>query len=679
MSILARKPFAIRRRACLASLLVLVQASCMENLRAAQPLSIDDVVAMRRLQAVQIAPDGEHVAYVVEVPRDEQHSKLPALSQLWIVPSSGGQPTLLTQADSRDSSPLWSPDGRTLAYLSSRASSVSSQIHRVNADGSSDRRLSDHPEPIQSFSWSPDGGRIVFVAAANESLDQADQERLDLGYDAFEVEPSQTVQRARRSAAWTLDVETRAARRLETGAEHVLGAAWSPDGTRILLTLAPDAYADDTQLRPRLATVGLEGGTPTLYGATRGKLANVAWSPDAKAIAYLGSTVEDTDFFPNGLFVCRHDTPRDVVALSAFAVEKFRWSPDAQSILAVAMQDCHRSLARIDVATGKATQVTTHDWEVAWRSDFSVSRDGRIACVLAQSTLPPDIWLIEAGGQMKQLTHLNPDLADRSLAKGEVVHWHAPDGLEISGVLIRAPDCQPDERCPLIVQLHGSNMGDANDFHATAVHWGQLLAAQGYAVLLPNYRGSLTGSVKFRRGARGDFGGQDLQDILSGVDALVQRGIADPERLAVCGISYGGYLTARAITQTARFKAAAMASGISDWFAIHGAQTGAPEAAIRLEWEQSPYQAHDLIWDRSPIAHVDQVQTPLLIIWGENDFIPISQAVELHRGLRTFNATSQLVVYPREGHVLSEPNHLRDQFRRMVAWFDKYVRGTESR
>src|SRR5262249_31163192 len=173
-----------------------------------------------------------------------------------------------------------------------------------------------------------------------------------------------------------------------------------------------------------------------------------------------------------------------------------------------------------------------------FRSDFSVSpATGRIACVLSQSDRPPDAWVLESDGRARQLTHLNLALEQRSFGKGEAISWKVDDGWEITGLLVRPVGYRPGRRYPLVVHVHGSNVGDANDFHVSPSHWAQLLATRGYAVLLPNYRGSLTGPSKFRRGARGDYGGKDLRDILAGVDALVRQGVAVPDRLGISGIS----------------------------------------------------------------------------------------------------------------------------------------------
>jgi dipeptidyl aminopeptidase/acylaminoacyl peptidase len=281
--------------------------------------------------------------------------------------------------------------------------------------------------------------------------------------------------------------------------------------------------------------------------------------------------------------------------------------------------------------------------------------------------------VIESGSP-RQLTHLNPELEHREYGEGREVKWKAKDGTEISGVLLLPAGYQAGRRYPLVTHLHGSNMGEANDFQVSSVHWGQMLAAHGFAVLMVNFRGSLTNGSEFMHAFWGDLGGKDVQDAIAGSDAMVQEGIADPARLGISGVSYGGYLTARAITVTTKYKTAVMLSGVTNYYSVHTGWSAAPGAAAANEWGHSPYDVHDFIWDRSPSAHLDRVKTATLILWGEFDpAIPPTQAIELFRGLRHFGVTSKLVIYPREGHVPREVNHERDLYQRVIDWFQTHL------
>ncbi len=652
------------------SWLVATAATASESKR----LSIDDIVSMRTPQAVQISPDGKHVAFVLD---QAAQFKARSGSSIWMVPSAGGAARQYTRAPTRAYSPQWSHDSRSIAFLAVRSNKTLAQVYLMDVNGGEARPITDHPTAVRSFDWSPDGSKIVYLAGARESGADQTEKPTESGYDEIDVGPSEPIERSRRSEIWIADIEARQRKAVSIGRLHVLSAQWSPKGDNLLLTVADSPYPDDVQLRPRLVTVSPSGGEPDLYCATSGKIRRAKWSPDGRAIAFLGSLESGTDFYPGGLFVCRGkgSAPENVVEGSPYAAEAFRWMPEGRSLLVTAAEDAQRYLVSIDLETRTPTRLVNSPLQVQFRSDYSISRDGqRIACVLAKSTKPPDIWIMEPEGPTKQLTHINPDLEGRTYGEGERVRWTAKDGWKISGVLIKPVGFQSGERYPMITHLHGSNVGEANDFQVSTSHWGQFFAAHGYAVLMTNYRGSLMGSYDFRRGARGDFGGKDLGDILAGVEAMVERGIADPDRLGVSGISYGGYLTALAATTTTRFKAGVMASGISSWFSIHTGQTKAPESAVQLEWSRSPYDNQDLLLQRSPSTHVSKAKTPLLIMWGEKDpAIPVSHAVELFRGLRHYGVPSKLVVFPREGHLVRERNHLKQYYRRMIEWFDEHI------
>jgi dipeptidyl aminopeptidase/acylaminoacyl peptidase len=378
------------------------------------------------------------------------------------------------------------------------------------------------------------------------------------------------------------------------------------------------------------------------------------------------------------LYVCQEGMPpKALLQNMPYTVESFRWKPDGQSLFLVVTQGAHRAFGEFSLKDKKLSRRTSPPWEVAFRSSYSLSRDGsRVAGILARDREPPDVWLLDANGSQKQLTHLNPQLSSCRFGESSEVKWQSRDGLGISGVLLKPVGYEPGKRVPMVVQVHGSQVADVNEFQGTWMNWGQLLAARGYAVLLPNYRGSLTDGASFARANQGDLGGKDFEDIMDGVDAMVQQGIADPERLGIGGVSYGGFLTAWAVTQTSRFKAAVMGLGISNWISMAG-QTPGHEGMVRFYWLSSPYERSDLFWRRSPLAQVSKVKTPVLIYAGERDpLVPVSQSREFFRGLQHFAVPSQFILYPREGHSIQEPNHLRDNLNRLLDWYDRYLKSS---
>ncbi len=280
----------------------------------------------------------------------------------------------------------------------------------------------------------------------------------------------------------------------------------------------------------------------------------------------------------------------------------------------------------------------------------------------------------EAGVEWNRRTDHNPQIRGLHLAHTRTVHWTAPDGTPIQGLLATPPDWQPGQRIPLVVHVHG---GPANlwphRFQVGPAVWSQLLAAQGIAVLMPNPRGSTGWGVPFTEANLGDMGGRDWHDILAGADHCVELGIADPDRLGLGGWSYGGFITAWGVTQTDRFRAAVMGAGICHWRSFHGV-TDIPTWDA-LFYRASPYEQGG-VYDRfSAIHFADRVRTPTLILHGEQDScVPVGQAYEFFRALKEHQVPTQLVVYPREGHGIQERRHQEDVLRRVADWFTKYLK-----
>ena len=274
--------------------------------------------------------------------------------------------------------------------------------------------------------------------------------------------------------------------------------------------------------------------------------------------------------------------------------------------------------------------------------------------------------------EWKQLTQMNPQAADLKLGELEQLHWKSRDGLEIQGYLIKPPGYIANQSYPLIVWVHGGPAGIFGPRYYALNSYFQLLAANGFMVLLPNPRGSVGWGTAFTESNVGDMGGMDWQDIMAGVDYCIAQGFADQNRLGLAGWSYGGFMTAWGITQTDRFKAAMMGAAITDWLSFHGTSNLAV-------WDQvandaSPYEQGGPYDKFSPMNYIARVKTPTLILHGEADpYVPVSQGYEVFRALKDLGVETEMIVYPREGHHFDEKNHQLDLMRRIVEWFKKHL------
>jgi dipeptidyl aminopeptidase/acylaminoacyl peptidase len=287
----------------------------------------------------------------------------------------------------------------------------------------------------------------------------------------------------------------------------------------------------------------------------------------------------------------------------------------------------------------------------------------------------PDVWTVDldGGGELTRRTHCNPELEAAQLGTTEIVRWASDEGVEVEGILIKPSSYQAGQRYPLVVQVHGGPTWQwVNGFYANWHDWAQMLAGRGYAVLLPNPRGSTGRGPEYSNANFGDVGGGEYRDMLAGVDAMIERGIADPDGLGIGGWSWGGYMTAWTVSQTTRFKAAVMGAGLPNM--ISDNSIGDIPSANLSYFEQTAYHDPDSYYDRSAIKHIRNATTPTLILHGEADKrVNMWQGVEMYMALKTLGVPTQLVTYPREPHGIQERKHQLDLMRRVVEWYDRYL------
>ncbi|MBI3941683.1 MAG: S9 family peptidase, partial [Chloroflexi bacterium] len=367
------------------------------------------------------------------------------------------------------------------------------------------------------------------------------------------------------------------------------------------------------------------------------------------------------------------------------SMSQVRWLPDSRSVIGVAWLQGEQGIVHIpwgaspdvDIPSRKPPQIL---WQ--GRASFSerstpslsIAPGARtIAAVREGPSAPPEVWIgtLEPNMPWRQVSHVQPPL-ESDPGRAESMSWISRDGLQVQGFLVYPPEYTPGRPYPLVTVVHGGpSSAHAARFYPI-VDWAAYLAARGLVVFLPNPRGSVGWGVASTESNLGDMGGQDLQDILAGIDFLVSQGIADADQLGIAGWSYGGYMTAWAITQDQRFKAAVVGAGITDWRAFHS------EADIP-DWDEifllaSPYLQPEVYERWSPINYVNSVQTPTLILHGEQDkIVPVGQATAFYRALKALGIETEMVIYPREGHPVLERPHLEDMLNRIVDWLHAHL------
>jgi dipeptidyl aminopeptidase/acylaminoacyl peptidase len=628
-------------------------------------MTIEDALAIKQINAPQFSPDGKRIAYTVsEWDRKENRR----VSHIYLVSVDGGQSVKLTNGEKGESAPQWSPDGARIAFIADRDKGA--QIWVIPADGGEAEKLTTEENAIQSFRWSPDGKQIAFVTRDTPKDKDAREKRKKDKFDTITVDSDFTYLHL-----WTISTESKEKKRLTEGAFSVQSPQWSPDGKWIVYTTTKagsqeSSYIDISADRDAdILVIAASGGEARKLTDKPAPYANPQWSPDGKWIACaaganLWATKMDILVIP-----AAGGAPKNLTADFGESVGAgITWSADGKSLYFSSGSGVYTQIFSISAGGGKARAITK---ENRVYDQFDLSADGKlIAYTVNDSRTPEDIWVAAStGGEGRKITWVNPHLKDFAVAETEVIKWKGPDNFDIEGLLIKPLGYEAGKRYPLILQIHGGPYGRFSD---TFNSRNQIWAANGYAVLMPNPRGSTGYGLKFTQANIGDWGGKDFQDIMAGVDAAIAKGVADPDKLVVMGGSYGGFMTFWTVTQTDRFKAAIGHAAISDWYSFHG-QSDVP-GLMEYGFNGKPWESTETYRRWSPMTYVSKVKTPLMITHGERDMrVNIQQGEQYYRSLKKRGVEVVFYRYPREGHGIQEPNHIIDLVQRQLEWFDSHL------
>lgn len=630
-------------------------------------MTIQDSLAVKNVGAPTFSPDGKWIAYTISDWDKENNRRV---SHIYLVSATGGRPTKLTNGEKGENTPQWSPDGTRIAFTADR--DKGNQIWLISPSGGEAEKLTSEENGLSGFRWSPDGKRISFITR-DTPKDKAEREKKKKDkFDAIVVEKDFIY-----SHLWTINVESKEKKRVTEGAFGVDSAEWSPDGKWIAFVrstngsqessfaeLAPDRNSD-------IYLISADGGQARQLTTNPASDSNPQWSPDGKWIAYTAnndakSWAAKTEIM---LIATEGGTPRTLTKdFFESTGGGLTWSPDGKNLYFNTGIGVYSHIFKVPASGGNVSQITKGDYNYG---QFDVAHDGnKIAYTLNDGRSATDIFVASINGeQAQQLTTVNPQLKDFALASTEIIKWKGPDNFDIEGVLVKPLGYEQGKRYPLILQIHGGPYAKFDSSYSSRV---QIFAANGYAVLMPNPRGSTGYGNKFTVANIGDWGGKDFKDIMAGVDAVIAKGIADPDKMVVMGGSYGGYMTFWTITQTDRFKAAIGHAGISDWYSFHG-QSDIP-GLMEYGFAGQPWNATETYRKSSPMTYVDKVKTPIMITHGEQDRrVAIAQAEEYYRALQRRGVEVVFLRFPREGHGIQEPNHQIDLTQRQLEWFDSHL------
>ena len=654
----------------------------------AKRMTIEDALAIKQIGAPQFSPDGKQIAYTISEWDKKENRRV---SHIWLVSANGGPTWRLTNGDKGETSPQWSPDGTQMAFLADRDKGT--QVWVIPVDGGEADKLTNEENNIQSYRWSPDAKSISFITRDTPKDKSEREKRRKDKFDTIVVDSDYSYMHL-----WTMNVETREKKRLTEGDFTVSNAQWSPDGASIAFVLSRRGVQESSFIdisedqNTDIYIISANGGAPRQLTTNLGPDGNPQWSPDGKFIAYTSSPEQKSWAAKTDVWSIPSagGAPRNLTKdFFESAGANLAWAPDGNMIYFSSGVGLYTHIFGVPAGGGKITQITRENrnygaFDITGYptiaklptpafnpNEPAYTPNWKISYTVNDTWATDDIWVapLKQVDQAKKVTWANPQIRDFTLAETRVIKWKGPDNFDIEGLVVKPLGYEEGKRYPLILQIHGGPYGRFSDtFNSRA----QILAANGYAVLMPNPRGSTGYGNQFAIANIGDWGGKDFKDLMAGVDAVVAKGIADPDKLVVMGGSYGGFMTFWTITQTDRFKAAIGHAGISDWYSFHG-QSDIP-GLMEYGFVGQPWTSAETYRKWSPMTYVDRVKTPIMITHGERDLrVPIAQAEQYYRALKKRGVDAVFLRYPREGHGIQEPNHQIDLVQRQLEWFDSHL------
>lgn len=655
-------------------------------------LHAEDLLDFRFLSDPQLSPDGKQLVFVQRTINEKKKYE----SSLYIQNLETKQIHRFTQGSSKDSSPRWSPDGKTISFVSDR--SGKGQIWLIPSSGGEAYQLTDIPNGASQPVWSPDSQKLLVTTSLAEDESIQDKPKKEEKSEK-ELKPYTTTRLSYKSDASGLfdgkysqlaliDIETREANQLTDGPFEHGDGAFSPDGTKIAFS-ADRSDDPDRNLISDIYQLNLADNKLTKLTDSGGEYHTPNYSPDGTKLSVLGNRREFSNATLTRIHILDLET-RDLVSLTKdwdvqaedVAINDMGtgagstgaiWSTDGQKLYFLASQDGETQLYTIDLA-GKIEPVTSGTHQVY---AFSLSdKQNKAALAISRADVPGDLFLfdLENGGEIR-LTEVNADLLrEKSISVPEQIAFQARDGWSLEGWIMKPVGYKEGEKYPLILEIHGGpHMMYSHGF----MHEFQVLASKGYGVLYINPRGSHGYGQEFVDAVRGDYGGGDYHDLMDAVEYAVENfDWIDADRVGVTGGSYGGFMTNWMVGHTNRFKAAVTQRSISNWISFYGVSD---IGYFFTEWEMKTdlLGDPDTLWKHSPLRYVKNVETPLLILHSEKDYrCPIEQGEQLYVALKHQGKTSKLVRFPESNHNLSrngDPNLRIARLNEITGWFDEYL------
>ena len=620
----------------------------------------------------RVSPDGKSLVYTVsDAVTTPEKSEF--VTQIWMADVATKKNIQLTFGEKSSGNPRWSPDGNWIAFTSNRKDNKNN-LYLLSVSGGEAELLTDVKSNISNFEWSPDGKSIAFTMTDPKT---EDEEKNDKGKNDFRW----VDENLKMSRLYLLSLQKDAAgkrepRKLTSGNYNVNAFDWSPDSSQIVFSHVRTPNANDWPTAD-ISIIDLASSQVSVLANTPAAEESPLYSPDGNWIAILASDNPPrwAQSYVIQIFSTKGGPPKTLVASLDGQPDVAGWSADSKRLYFNEAKGTVSQLAAIDVVANRIEELKG---EPALISAIDINRSGKTLSFVRQTPVTPgDAYIASAPDFTPvQISRVNADLKMPPLGNTEVVRWKSKDGKDIEGLLTYPVGYQSGQRVPLILNIHGGPAGvfQQSFIGGRGVYPLATFAAKGYAILRANPRGSSGYGVDFRRANIKDWGVGDYQDLMTGVDKVIEMGVADPDRLGVMGWSYGGFMTSWIVTQTHRFKVASAGAPVTNLMSFNGTSdipSFIPDYFGGQSWDGIEiYQKH------SPMFNVKGVTTPTMIQQGDADVrVPISQGYEFYNALKFQGVPTRMLVLPRQPHGPTEPKMQLAAMKANLEWFDKYLGG----
>jgi dipeptidyl aminopeptidase/acylaminoacyl peptidase len=683
-----------KRLSQILSLLLAVTNVVAAQQPAKRALKLDDLARVREVRDPQLSPDGQWIAYVLSAidPKEDKSN-----AHIWMVGYDGKNDRQITFSLDSESSPRWSPDGKYISFTSSRPGKAKgSQVWLLDRSGGEAMQLTELKGRLQGYEWSPDSKRLALVVGDPDPDAETNTPPAEGGGGAapgaaprpkapkpividrykYKQDGQGYILSGRHSYVYLFEIEAKKLDRLTASKWDESGPSWSPDGSRIAF-MSNRAEDPDREPSAQMFVADAKPGSTEkqLTPATsRGGRSRIEWSPDGKWIAFLeGDEKKYGAYGMSHLTLVASDgssAPSRVQAVEALdrGVSSPTFSADGKSIRFLVTDDRSVYPSRVNLADGKVERLMSPPIVLSSLD----SAGGHSIALSGGDAKYTEVHAVE-GSALRQITHHNDALfAELNIGVTEEVNFKSKDGTAVGGLLTYPVGYVKGTRVPMLLRIHGGPNGQ--DQHSFSFE-RQFFAANGYAVLAVNYRGSSGRGMKYSRSIFADWGHYEVEDLQAGVDHVIKMGVADPDRLGVGGWSYGGILTDYMIASDTRFKAGTSGAGTAFTVAFYGTDQYIIQYDYEIgpPWDPKAWETYQKI--SYPFLHADRIKTPTLFLGGERDFnVPIQGGQQMYQALRSLGVDTQLVIYPNENHGIGRPSYVRDRYERYLAWYDKYLK-----